>query len=123
MSEFKGKRVLIVEDNFMSYKLLEAYLNKTGLEMVHATDGEQAVNYFHTDEFDLVLMDIQIPRISGLDATKLMREKRPDLPIIATTANAFDSDREACLKAGCTEFITKPIHFPHLIETMKQLLS
>lgn len=123
MTDLSGKKVLVVEDNLISYKLMEAYLSRLGLDLVHASDGKEAVDHFHSDRFDLVLMDIQVPYYSGLELTRMIRDEDPHIPIIATTANAFSEDRDACINAGCTDYITKPIQFPQLIDRIKQLLG
>jgi CheY-like chemotaxis protein len=123
MKQLSGKNILVVEDNMISFKLMDAYLSRTGLHLVHAIDGKEAMKHFHSQKFDLVLMDIQVPYHSGLELTRMMRESDPNLPIIATTANTFNEDREACLNAGCTDFITKPIYFPKLIDRICQLID
>lgn len=123
MIQFKGQKILVVEDNVISYKLIEAHLLRKNLTLVHATDGPEALEQFKSDpEIELVLMDIQLPSMSGLEVTRLIREFRPDVPIIATTANAYDEDRLACEAAGCTNFVTKPINFSRLLDLLKEYL-
>jgi len=124
MIKLNGKKILVVEDNFMSFKLIEAYFRKSDAELLHAKDGQQAISMFREDQgIDLILMDIQLPGISGLDATKTIREFNTDIPIIAATANVFDDDRIACFNAGCSEYITKPINFAELFELLEKFLN
>jgi len=114
----------VVEDNFMSYKLLEAHFNRSNLEIVYASDGLQAIELFKSHpDISLILMDIQLPGMSGLEVTKDIRKINTEVPIIAATANVFEDDKAACLEAGCTDFVTKPINFPILFELMDKRLS
>ncbi|WP_291327509.1 PAS domain-containing hybrid sensor histidine kinase/response regulator [Desulfovibrio sp. UCD-KL4C] len=113
-SELKKKRILIVEDSESNRMLLELYLEPSGHEVVLVEDGLQGVNAFKNDKFDLVFMDIQMPVMDGLAATKAIREYEKEnslspKPIVALTANAFEEDRERCFNAGCSGFLAKPI--------------
>ncbi len=102
--------ILVVEDNYVSFKLLEITLRKTGVGILHADNGQDAIDMVAKHpEIDLVLMDIQLPVINGYDATVEIKKIRPELPVIAQTANAMDDDRMKCLNAGCSDYITKPI--------------
>ena len=124
MSEFKGEKILVVEDNNISYKLIEAHLGRKNLQLIHAIDGPEAIEKFQsTPDIELVLMDIQLPSISGLEVTKEIRKTNQVIPIVATTANVFDEDRLACEEAGCNHFISKPINFSELLGLMKQYLQ
>lgn len=124
MRAYNGQKILVVEDNFMSFKLLEAHLRRSNLDIVHASDGLVALDLFknHPD-VDLILMDIQLPGMSGLEVTRAIREINTEVPIIAATANVFDDDKTACLEAGCTDFVTKPINFPILFELLDKRLT
>ena len=124
MSQFKGEKILVVEDNHISYKLIEAHLGKKNLQLVHAVDGYDAIEKFESNpDIRLVLMDIQLPTISGLEVTREIRKTNQEVPVIATTANVFDEDRVACEEAGCNHFISKPINFSELLGLMKQYLQ
>jgi len=124
MRIFSGQKILVVEDNFMSYKLLEAHFNRSNLEIVYASDGLQAIELFKSHpDISLILMDIQLPGMSGLEVTKDIRKINTEVPIIAATANVFEDDKAACLEAGCTDFVTKPINFPILFELLDKRLS
>jgi CheY-like chemotaxis protein len=113
--------VLVVEDNYVSYKLLEASLYKTGVNIIHAVDGQDAIDKVKMrPEINLVLMDIQLPIINGYDATREIKKIRPSLPVIAQTANAMDDDRLKCLNAGCNDYISKPIILEKLLNIIEE---
>lgn len=122
--DFTGKVVLVVEDNVMSFKLILAVLSRVKVEVIHASDGRQAIEMCSTNlHLDLVLMDIQLPEVNGFEATREIKRIRPDLPVIATTANTFDEDEAACKEAGCAAFITKPLQFRKLFELMQSFFD
>ena len=106
-------RVLLVEDHAINQLLATSLLKKWGHTVVLARDGQEAVDLFPTDRWDIVLMDMQMPVMGGLEATVLIRAQEPlgrRTPIIAVTANAMETDREACLHAGMDDFLSKPIN-------------
>ena len=122
--DFTGKVVLVVEDNEISYKLIFAVLSQVKVFVVHATNGRQAIEMCGSnDSFDLVLMDMQMPEVNGLEATKKIKLINPNLPVVATTANTFDEDEVACRKAGCDAFLTKPLQFRKLFELMQSIFN
>jgi len=124
MKVFRGQKILVVEDNFMSYKLIEAHFKRSNLEILHAIDGFTALDIHKSNpDIQLILMDIQLPGMSGLDVTRAIRAYNAEIPIIAATANVFHDDKIACEKAGCTQYITKPINFPQLFEILEQYLQ
>ena len=102
------KKILIAEDNDSNF-ILMTYILKKYYQYERAKNGQEAVDLVGKNEYDLVLMDIKMPVMGGLEATKKIKEIRPELPIIAVTANAFDSDRQAAFDAGCDDFLSKPI--------------
>ncbi len=122
---FIGKKILIVEDIPSNIQLLEAFLAPTGVSLVHKIDGESAFKAFQENpNFDLILMDIRLPDISGLLVTKMIREVSPDVPIVAQTAYALHTDRIQCLAAGCNDYIAKPIRRSEFLSIIsKYLLS
>ncbi len=124
MNQFKGQKILIVEDNLISYKLVEAHMKGKNLHLVHANDGQQAIEKFEQyPDIDIILMDIQLPNLDGLEVTRKIRKSNKEIPIIATTANVFDEDRIASKEAGCNAFIAKPINFVELFELLNQYLQ
>lgn len=121
---FNGCLVLVVEDNMISFKLIEAMLSRVNFRIIHARDGQSAINFCRDQkEIRIVLMDIQLPIVNGFDATRAILDFRPDLPIIATTANAFNEDRMDCLSAGCIDYVTKPIDFNKLFALIQSHLN
>ena len=73
--------------------------------------------------YDMVLMDIKMPVMDGLEATKAIKEKHPELPVVALTANAFDSDRQLAMLAGCTDFLSKPVSSDICLKTIRKILG
>jgi signal transduction histidine kinase/HPt (histidine-containing phosphotransfer) domain-containing protein/ActR/RegA family two-component response regulator len=107
-SMFSGK-VLVAEDVEGSQKLMKLMLSKLGLEVTIAEDGKRAVEEALSRSFDLILMDIHMPRMNGYDATTTLRQQGYKAPIVALTANAMKGDDQTCLDAGCDAYLTKPI--------------
>jgi signal transduction histidine kinase len=118
-------RILVVEDNHVNQKVVTAVLRKRGFYIELANDGQEALNkLMNSAAFDLVLMDVQMPVLDGLEATRLIR-KEPrwkHLPIIAMTAHAMNGDKERCLEAGMSGYISKPVHPSLLLSTVDEFL-
>jgi CheY-like chemotaxis protein len=104
-----GARVLLVEDNPINALLARALLTREGCEVEHATGGEEALAAARVGRFDLVLMDMRMPGLSGEETARAMRAAGVETPIVALTANAFEDDRHACLAAGMDDFLVKPL--------------
>jgi GAF domain-containing protein/DNA-binding response OmpR family regulator len=106
-----GLRILLAEDNAVNQKLAIRLLKQMGLEADVVGDGRAAVDAVEVADYDLVLMDVQMPELDGLEATRQIRLRRPDRPlrIVGLTANAMAGDREACLAAGMDDYVSKPI--------------
>lgn len=113
------QRVLLVEDNEDHQHLIRAALNAVFPQVSLAEDGQQAIEMMEAarDEgrpFELVLMDVQLPKLDGRDATRRLRELGFDTPIVALTARTIDTELDACLLAGCSDYVTKPFNFADL---------
>jgi len=114
-----GVRVLVAEDNAINQKIVRIMLQKAGCDVLAVDDGNKAVEAVQTGQFDLVLMDLHMPQLDGLEATRQIRALQSgakEVPIIALTASAFTDDRDRCLSAGMNDFITKPIKLDYLLE-------
>ena len=118
------KRILVVEDNETNIYLISFILRKNGYEVTEARTGEEGVELAIKEKPDLIIMDIQLPGIDGLEATRKIRESEADgeVPIIALTSYAMTGDRERALKAGCTGYIEKPINPDTFISEIKKYL-
>ena len=116
------KKILIAEDNDSNFVLM-TYILKKFYQFDRARDGQEAVDMVDKDQYDIVLMDIKMPIMTGLEATKAIKEKYPDLPIVALTANAFDSDRQAAMEAGCDDFLAKPVSSDSCLATIKRFVG
>ncbi len=110
-------RILLAEDNVVNQRVALRILEKAGHSVVLARDGVEAVEKFNGQKFDLVFMDVQMPEMSGIEATARIREMETGLrtPIIALTAHAMSGDRQRCLDAGMDDYLAKPIHASTLI--------
>ncbi|MGZ5948484.1 MAG: response regulator, partial [Caulobacteraceae bacterium] len=104
-----GKRVLLVEDNPINALLARALLTREGCEIDHATCGDEAIAAVKVGAYDLVLMDMRMPGLSGEETARALRTMGVETPIVALTANAFEDDRHACLAAGMNDFLVKPM--------------
>jgi len=104
-----GGRVLLADDSSDNQRLVSLYVNKTGAEIELAGNGKIAFEHALAGDFDLVLMDMQMPIMDGIETTHLLRQTGYSGPIVMLTANAFKEDRERCANAGCNDFLTKPI--------------
>jgi PAS domain S-box-containing protein len=115
--------VLIVDDDRFSSKYLDTLLQRKGIETKIAFTAREAFSIVENeDSICLVLMDIQLPVINGLEATRQIKKMRPELPVIAQTANAYEEDRQRCMEAGCDGFIPKPINVSLLMELLDKFL-
>ena len=119
---WEGTHVLLVEDNQVNQLLAQTMLSKGKVQVEVANNGREAIRALQANSFDLVLMDVQMPVMDGYEATRSIRKelKLKDLPVIAMTANAMESDRECCLKAGMNDFLPKPIDKNKMYHTIGQ---
>jgi CheY-like chemotaxis protein len=123
-----GARILVAEDTPVNQRLAQALLGKRGYDVTLADDGREAISLYLAQAFDLVLMDMQMPNVDGLEATRAIREwergnQKPRIPIIAMTANAMEADREHCLEAGMDDFIAKPFNANEMLAVVARHIS
>lgn len=118
------KKILIVEDNEQNMELFRDLLLAKGYAVIEAMDGETALDKVHRETPDLILMDIQLPRIDGVEVTRRMRNYPAlnNTAIIAVTAHAMKGDREGFLKAGFNDYIAKPINIMSFLQTIENHL-
>ena len=116
------KTILVAEDNDSNYILMTYILKKT-YQVLRAKNGQEAVDMADKGGIDLIFMDMKMPVMDGVEATTKIKEKHPGLPIVALTANAFESDRETMLEAGCDEFLSKPVSSEVCLATLERLIG
>ena len=118
-------RVLLAEDNSVNQTLAIRLLEKHGHDVVLAVNGREALDALEKENFDLVLMDLQMPVLDGLSAINVVRKKEAEvgghMPIIALTAHAMKGDRERCIEAGADDYVTKPIRTSDLLAAIDRL--
>jgi two-component system cell cycle response regulator DivK len=119
-----AKKVLVVEDNDINMKLFHDLLEAHGHEVLEARDGMEALKLARSHLPDLIVMDIQLPEVSGLDVTKWIKEDDAliAIPVIAVTAFAMKGDEEKIREVGCEAYIAKPISVPNFLETVGKFL-
>jgi two-component system cell cycle response regulator DivK len=116
-----AKKILIVEDEPKNLKLFRDLLQRVGYETIEATNGEQGVELARVMKPDLILMDIMMPKMDGLEATRIIKADATTrhIPIVALTSYAMKGDRERTLEAGCDGYIAKPIDIRELLKTVE----
>ncbi len=114
--------ILVAEDNHDNQQLLSILLADTGAKLSFADNGKQALDRALYKTYDLILMDMQMPIMSGLEVTRALRQKGYTHPIVALTANAMKSDEDACIQAGCNNFLTKPVNREKLLQVIYKYL-
>jgi PAS domain S-box-containing protein len=119
----EGRRVLLVEDSPDNQMLINAMLKKSGAEVVIASDGKEGFDKATASEYDLVLMDVQMPRMDGYETVGKLRSSGFAKPIIAITAHAMKDEREKCILAGYSDYVAKPINNKLLIDTIRNCLD
>ncbi len=116
------KRILVAEDNDSNYMLM-TYILRNHYELLRAHNGKEAVEMAQSEHPDMVLMDMKMPIMGGLEATRGIKAVLPDMPVIALTANAFDNDRKNAFDAGCIDFISKPVNSAVCLEILAKHLG
>lgn len=120
---FPGKWALVADDSPDNRFLFECVLVRLGMNVMLAENGEEALRLARAQHFDIVLMDMQMPIMNGYEATAVLREVYPNLPVIALTAHAMKEDRERCLQAGCRDYLTKPVQHSQLVQMLMANLA
>ena len=121
---WETKKILVVEDDESSAFLLGAILKETGATVVYTTGGLEAVDFMrHHPETDLVLMDINLPDMDGFSATREIKSFARNVVVIAQTAYAFSTDHQEAKRAGCDDYLTKPLNMSLLLDKMNGYLS
>ncbi len=122
MPTLKNARILLVEDNDINLEIAGELLSQAGAEVTSAENGAEAVELAHNYDFDLVIMDMQMPVMDGLEATRRIsasvKADAESIPIIAMTANAMEEDKKACLDSGMNDFISKPFNIEEMLQTL-----
>ena len=119
----RGVHVLLADDNEDISDAIAAILKLAGADVIVACDGISAVEHATAARFDVVVMDIQMPTLDGLDATRRIRASGNTVPVIALTADAMSEHRELCLAAGCDAYLSKPVDHVSLVEQIRTLAS
>ena len=123
----KKPRILVAEDDMLASHLIKEMLNWHGLEMNPARTGQEAVELWESGSYDMILMHLQMPRLDGISATRMIREKEREqgghIPIVAMTANTFEEDRERCVAAGMDAYLTKPLDMKKGLDVIMALLK
>ena len=121
----KRKRILVVEDNQLNLMLLSQLLRVHGYQILQTPEGMEAIDLARVEQPDLILMDIGLPDISGLDVTRLLKQDdhTKAIPIIAVTAFAMPGDEKKALESGCDAYIAKPINIDNLLRAIQSILS
>ncbi len=119
-----AEKILLVEDNPQNRYLVTFLLEKNGYEVISAEDGEQAIDSVEKELPDLILMDVQLPKLDGYEATRRIKadERFAGIPLIALTAHSMKGDRGKALAAGCDDYITKPVDAEGLLARIRELL-
>ncbi|WP_343562664.1 response regulator [Kiloniella sp. b19] len=125
MSQNAAKTVLIVEDNELNMKLFHDLLEAQGYNILQSSDGMEALSIARNHHPDLILMDIQLPEVSGLEVTKWLKEddNLRSIPVVAVTAFAMKGDEEKIREGGCEAYIPKPISVTNFLETVQRFLN
>jgi two-component system, cell cycle response regulator DivK len=118
-----NKRILCVEDNPQNMRLVRKILNHQGYDVLEAENGLTGVQIALEQKPDLVLMDLNLPDIDGLEATQRIKSQAMHIPIVALTANAMFGDEDRCLAAGCDGYISKPVSKALLLDKLIEMLG
>lgn len=118
----KDIKILVAEDTASNYMLIEAMIGKF-FTLVHALNGKEALDLYKSETPDIILMDIRMPEMDGLEATKIIRKENKDIPIIMQSAFVFNEDMKKAFDVGCSEYISKPFTKKQLVGTISKFLN
>jgi CheY-like chemotaxis protein len=122
--DLKGKNILVVEDDYVCFQLLKEILSETGAQILHAESSGQAMTLLEQQSpVHLIFMDIQLPDMSGLQASSAIRKRFPNIPIIVQTAYAFESYLKKSQEIGCTDFISKPLEPEKVLQLVAKYIQ
>ena len=121
---WKEKVILVGEDELINFRLIEIMLSKTFVTLIHAKTGTETLKIFqNTQKVDLILLDIKMPEMDGIEVTKEIRNINLHVPIIIQTAFALEEERLKSMKAGCNAFLTKPIKQKELLQILESFIG
>lgn len=123
LRNWENKVVVIAEDEQINYLFLKAVLKPTKAQVIWTKTGRETIDICNTEKVDIVLMDIKMPDLNGLEATIEIKKGFPNLPIIAQTAYAMEEDEDASMEAGCDDYISKPIRPENLLAIMSKYIQ
>ena len=123
LRNWEDKVVVIAEDEQINYLFLKAVLKPTKTQVIWTKTGRETIDICNTEKVDIVLMDIKMPDLNGLEATVEIKKVFPNLPIIAQTAYAMEEDEDASIEAGCDDYISKPIRPENLLTIMSKYIQ
>jgi two-component system, cell cycle response regulator DivK len=115
-------KVLVIEDDPISFQLLEIFLKKTGIHLFHAKTGSEVMQLFEENCPDIVLMDVQLPDINGIQLTQIIKSQYPETPIIAQTASILETQIQEMMDLGCEDYVLKPIDREDLLAKIHKYL-
>lgn len=115
-------RVLVVEDDPINFQLLNVFLRKTGIQIKHAATGGEVMLHIEDEVPDIVLLDVQLPDINGVQLTDMIKSQHPEVPIIIQTASILETQIQEMLDMGCDDYVLKPINREDLLTKMSYLL-
>ena len=123
-ADLNGVTILIVEDEHVNFLFIRELLDEYNLTLLNTKNGNEAINIcLQNKNIDLILMDLKLPGISGIETTRIIKNEYPHIPIIAVTANAYSSDRIKAMEAGCVDYLTKPFQADSLLFLIRKYLT